>query len=62
MGEKSKIILTGDIQQIDNNFLNPVDNGLSIVVEKFKEYFDKRFSRRGINPEILNLIDKYTET
>lgn len=38
MGEKSKIILTGDIQQIDNNFLNPVDNGLSIVVEKFKEY------------------------
>jgi len=38
MGEKSKIVFTGDVQQIDNTYLTSVDNGLSIAVEKFKEY------------------------
>ena len=37
VGENSKIVLTGDIHQIDNAYLNCVSNGLSVVVEKFKE-------------------------
>jgi len=36
-GENTKIILTGDIEQIDNSFLNELTNGLSNIVEKFKE-------------------------
>lgn len=38
IGEGSKIILTGDILQIDNPFIDSVDNGLSCVVEKFKNH------------------------
>ena len=36
IGENSKIILTGDIEQIDNTFLNSTSNGLSYAIEKFK--------------------------
>ena len=36
VGEGSKIVLTGDINQIDNPFINAVDNGLSCIIEKFK--------------------------
>jgi PhoH-like ATPase len=32
----TKIILTGDVEQIDNNSLDSINNGLSFVVEKFK--------------------------
>jgi len=35
-GEGTKIVLTGDIQQIDNAYIDAVDNGLSYVIEKFK--------------------------
>lgn len=35
-GEDTKIVLTGDIMQIDNPLIDSVDNGLSYVVEKFK--------------------------
>ncbi len=38
VGEGSKIVLTGDIMQIDNPFIDSVDNGLSCVVEKFKHH------------------------
>ena len=38
MGEGSKIILTGDIEQIDNVYVNETSNGLAHAVEKFKEY------------------------
>jgi len=38
MGENSKIVLTGDIEQIDAPHLDFSNNGLSHVVEKFKEY------------------------
>lgn len=33
----TKIVLTGDIEQIDNSYLDATNNGLSYVVEKFKE-------------------------
>jgi len=35
-GENSKIILTGDIEQIDNSMLDATSNGLTYVIEKFK--------------------------
>lgn len=38
VGENTKIILTGDIDQIDNGSLNKYTNGLVQVVEKFKPY------------------------
>lgn len=36
-GEGSKIILTGDIEQIDNSALDATNNGLTHVIEKFKD-------------------------
>lgn len=35
-GENTKIILTGDIEQIDNSLLDATSNGLTHVIEKFK--------------------------
>ena len=37
MGEDSKIVITGDIGQIDNPYVDFSDNGLTHVVEKFKD-------------------------
>jgi PhoH-like ATPase len=36
VGENTKIILTGDIEQIDNVYINETSNGLTHAVEKFK--------------------------
>lgn len=38
VGENTKIILTGDIEQIDNLYTDSVSNGLTVAVEKFKQY------------------------
>lgn len=38
VGENSKIILTGDIHQIDNPKVSAEDNGLTELVEAFKPY------------------------
>jgi len=35
-GKDSKIVMTGDIEQIDNSSLDSMNNGLTYVVEKFK--------------------------
>ena len=35
-GENTKIVLTGDIEQIDNTYVDAVSNGLAYAVEKFK--------------------------
>lgn len=35
-GENTKIILTGDIEQIDNSGLDATNNGLTYIIEKFK--------------------------
>ncbi len=37
VGENSKIVLLGDTDQIDTPYINKKSNGLSIVVEKFKD-------------------------
>lgn len=36
-GTGTKIVLTGDIEQIDNSYLDASNNGLSYTVEKFKD-------------------------
>ena len=36
VGENTKLVLTGDVQQIDNVYLDGTNNGLSYAVEKFK--------------------------
>ncbi len=38
IGEGTKIILTGDVEQIDNVYVNETSNGLAHAVEKFKEF------------------------
>ena len=38
VGEGTKIVLTGDIEQIDNVYVNETTNGLAHAVEKFKEF------------------------
>lgn len=38
IGKDSKIILTGDVFQIDNPYLDTTTNGLTCVVERFKNY------------------------
>ena len=36
-GENSKIVLTGDIEQIDDSRLDAMNNGLTYVIDKFKD-------------------------
>ena len=38
VGEGTKIVLTGDIEQIDNIYINEMSSGLTHAVEKLKEY------------------------
>jgi PhoH-like ATPase len=38
VGEETKIVLTGDIEQIDNAYVDATTNGLTYAVEKFKEH------------------------
>lgn len=37
VGENTKIVLTGDIEQIDNIYLNETTNGLTYAIEKLKD-------------------------
>ncbi|HZG70849.1 MAG TPA: PhoH family protein, partial [Chondromyces sp.] len=37
VGERSKIILMGDTAQIDHPYLDEYNNGLTYVIEKFKD-------------------------
>lgn len=36
LGEDSKLVVTGDLEQIDNPRVSSVDNGLAVLVETFK--------------------------
>ena len=38
VGEGTKIVLTGDIEQIDNIYLDETSNGLTYAVEKLKSF------------------------
>jgi PhoH-like ATPase len=38
VGHGTKIILTGDIYQIDNPYVDAMSNGLSVVVDRFRQF------------------------
>ena len=38
VGENTKVVMTGDIEQIDNVYVDETSNGLTYAVEKFKSY------------------------
>ncbi len=38
VGEGTKIVLTGDVEQIDNVYIDATTNGLTYAIEKFKEH------------------------
>lgn len=38
VGEGTKMVLTGDIEQIDNMYVDSLSNGLTVAIEKFKSY------------------------
>jgi PhoH-like ATPase len=38
VGEGTKIILTGDVEQIDNAYIDETSNGLTYAIEKFKTH------------------------
>jgi PhoH-like ATPase len=38
IGEGSKIVLTGDVEQIDNPFVDFASNGLTNAIERLKDY------------------------
>lgn len=59
-GDGSKIVLTGDIEQIDSPYLDAVSNGLSIAVEKFKEFdiVGHITLRAGVRSELATLAAK----
>lgn len=37
VGPNTKIVLTGDIDQIDNHYLDATNNGLTYIIDKFKD-------------------------
>ena len=38
VGENTKIVLTGDIDQIDNTYIDETNNGLTYAIEKLKDF------------------------
>jgi len=38
IGDGTKIVLTGDIEQIDNIYVNETSNGLAHAIESFKQH------------------------
>ena len=60
IGEGSKVILTGDIEQIDNVYVNETSNGLAHAIEKFKEYpiAGHVTFRKGERSELATLASK----
>tara|TARA_R100000234_G_scaffold112727_1_gene86655 strand:+ start:359 stop:1669 length:1311 start_codon:yes stop_codon:yes gene_type:complete len=60
VGEGTKIVLTGDIEQIDNAYIDQTSNGLTYAVEKFKEYdlAGHVTLRRGERSKVASLAAK----
>ena len=60
IGEGTKIVLTGDIEQIDNIYVNETTNGLAHAVEKFKSFSLSGHVtfRKGERSEIATLASK----
>ena len=60
VGEGTKVVLTGDIEQIDNIYINETSNGLAHAVEKFKDYSlaGHVTFKRGERSEVATLASK----
>jgi PhoH-like ATPase len=60
IGEGTKIILTGDVEQIDNVYVNETSNGLAHAVENFKEYpiAGHMTFKKGERSELATLASK----
>jgi PhoH-like ATPase len=60
IGEGTKIILTGDIEQIDNVYVNETSNGLAHTIESFKQYpiAGHVTFRKGERSELATLASK----
>ena len=60
VGENSKIVLTGDIEQIDNIYINELTNGLTHAVERFKDHAIAGHVtlRKGERSEVASLSAK----
>jgi len=60
VGEGTKIILTGDIEQIDNIYTNETSNGLTYAIEKFKnsELVGHITFKKGERSKIATLASK----
>ena len=60
IGEGTKIVLTGDIEQIDNVYVNEISNGLAHAVEKFKEFAiaGHMTFKKGERSELATLASK----
>jgi len=60
IGEGTKIILTGDIEQIDNIYVNETSNGLAHAIESFKQYpvAGHITFRKGERSELATLASK----
>ena len=60
IGEGTKIVLTGDIEQIDNIYVNETSNGLAHAIENFKEYnvCGHVTFRKGERSELATLASK----
>ena len=61
VGEGTKIVLTGDIEQIDNIYINETSSGLVHAVEKFKE-LDLSVHvtlRKGERSKVASMAAKY---
>jgi PhoH-like ATPase len=59
-GENTKIILTGDVRQIDTPYLDEQSNGLSYVIERLKgqELFAHVTLEKGERSELANLANE----
>jgi PhoH-like ATPase len=57
VGPGTKIVLTGDIYQIDNPYVDSMSNGLSTVAEKFKSYgiASHILLSKGVRSEVAEL-------
>jgi PhoH-like ATPase len=60
IGEGTKIVLTGDIEQIDNVYVNETSNGLAHAIEKFKDHpiAGHVTFRKGERSEVATLASK----
>ena len=59
-GENTKIILTGDVRQIDTPYLDEQSNGMSYVIERLKgqDLYCHITLERGERSELANLANE----